>query len=201
MKGLEEFRMLQNAIGVEINKQLYFDKISEPTISESEPAIFNEALTSLSDDTGLHPLIPFFSYFISDELKKKSNSKPAMAEPSTASVDIGEGMVVKDNENEKNIKVSNTATTQDAASKISPQKGGKGTFQKNTVNVKNDKCRSRKKSIWKRKSQHIVGDQNNGKDLHRPSMANARKKSKFPSREEISRAREEKRRALKKQKI
>ncbi|XP_020579967.1 transcription initiation factor TFIID subunit 6 [Phalaenopsis equestris] len=58
--------------------QLYFDKISELTISKSESAIFKEALASLSNDSGLHPLIPYFSYFISDEVSRCLNDIPTL---------------------------------------------------------------------------------------------------------------------------
>ncbi|XP_020682335.1 transcription initiation factor TFIID subunit 6 isoform X1 [Dendrobium catenatum] len=53
--------------------QLYFDKITELTISKSESALFKEALASLSTDSGLHPLVPYFSYFIADEVSRSLN--------------------------------------------------------------------------------------------------------------------------------
>lgn len=48
--------------------QMYFDKIAELTMSRSETSVFREALVSLSRDSGLHPLVPYFSYFIADEV-------------------------------------------------------------------------------------------------------------------------------------
>ena len=51
--------------------QMYFDKIAELTMSRSDTPLFKEALVSLAKDSGLHPLVPYFSYFIADLLQKK----------------------------------------------------------------------------------------------------------------------------------
>lgn len=48
--------------------QLYFDKVAELTLSESESVLFKEALVSLATDSGLHPLVPYFTCFIADEV-------------------------------------------------------------------------------------------------------------------------------------
>ncbi|KAL2938746.1 Transcription initiation factor TFIID subunit 6 [Bienertia sinuspersici] len=48
--------------------QLYFDKITELTIRGSETVLFKEALVSLATDAGLHPLVPYFTCFIADEV-------------------------------------------------------------------------------------------------------------------------------------
>jgi len=48
--------------------QMYFDKIAELTMSRSDTPLFKEALVSLAKDSGLHPLVPYFSYFIADEV-------------------------------------------------------------------------------------------------------------------------------------
>jgi len=48
--------------------QLYFDKVTELTLSESDSALFKEALVSLATDSGLHPLVPYFTCFIADEV-------------------------------------------------------------------------------------------------------------------------------------
>ncbi|GER32871.1 transcription initiation factor TFIID subunit 6 [Striga asiatica] len=48
--------------------QLYFEKITELTVSRSESPLFKEALVSLATDSGIHPLVPYFTYFIADEL-------------------------------------------------------------------------------------------------------------------------------------
>jgi hypothetical protein len=48
--------------------QLYFDKITDLTVRRSDSVLFKEALVSLATDSGLHPLIPYFTYFIADEV-------------------------------------------------------------------------------------------------------------------------------------
>ncbi|XP_026438420.1 transcription initiation factor TFIID subunit 6-like isoform X1 [Papaver somniferum] len=59
--------------------QLYFDKITELTVSKSNSILFKEALVSLATDSGLHPLVPYFTYFIADEVTKSlSNDFPLL---------------------------------------------------------------------------------------------------------------------------
>ncbi|XVE72484.1 hypothetical protein DITRI_Ditri11bG0042700 [Diplodiscus trichospermus] len=53
--------------------QLYFDKITELTVRKSDSALFKEALVSLATDSGLHPLVPYFTYFIADEVSRGLN--------------------------------------------------------------------------------------------------------------------------------
>lgn len=48
--------------------QLYFEKITELTVSSSTSMLFKEALVSLATDSGLHPLVPYFTYFIAEEV-------------------------------------------------------------------------------------------------------------------------------------
>ncbi|RYR60087.1 hypothetical protein Ahy_A04g017182 isoform A [Arachis hypogaea] len=48
--------------------QLYFDKVTELTLTQSESVLFKEALVSLATDSGLHPLVPYFTCFIADEV-------------------------------------------------------------------------------------------------------------------------------------
>ncbi|KAE8075588.1 hypothetical protein FH972_014286 [Carpinus fangiana] len=48
--------------------QLYFDKITDLTMSRSDSVLFKQALASLATDSGLHPLVPYFTYFIADEV-------------------------------------------------------------------------------------------------------------------------------------
>lgn len=48
--------------------QLYFEKITELTVGRSSSLLFKEALVSLATDSGLHPLVPYFTYFIADEV-------------------------------------------------------------------------------------------------------------------------------------
>ncbi|XP_077238315.1 TATA BOX ASSOCIATED FACTOR II 59 [Tasmannia lanceolata] len=53
--------------------QLYFDKITELTVSRSDSVLFKEALVSLATDSGLHPLVPYFTYFVADEVTRSLN--------------------------------------------------------------------------------------------------------------------------------
>ncbi|KAE8733998.1 Transcription initiation factor TFIID subunit 6 [Hibiscus syriacus] len=56
--------------------QLYFDEIVESTMNRSLSILFKQALLSLATDSGLHPLVPYFTYFIADEVVlKKLRSK------------------------------------------------------------------------------------------------------------------------------
>ncbi|KVH93169.1 Armadillo-type fold [Cynara cardunculus var. scolymus] len=48
--------------------QLYFNKITELAVSMPDTVLFKEALMSLATDSGLHPLVPYFTCFIEDEL-------------------------------------------------------------------------------------------------------------------------------------
>ncbi|KAL5226287.1 hypothetical protein ABZP36_014552 [Zizania latifolia] len=58
--------------------QMYFDKIAELTMSRSETSVFKEALVSLSRDSGLHPLVPYFSYFVADEVTRSLSDLPVL---------------------------------------------------------------------------------------------------------------------------
>ncbi|GAV62413.1 TAF domain-containing protein/DUF1546 domain-containing protein [Cephalotus follicularis] len=53
--------------------QLYFDKITELALSRSDTVLFKQALLSLATDSGLHPLVPYFTYFIADEVSRGLN--------------------------------------------------------------------------------------------------------------------------------
>ncbi|XP_074365535.1 transcription initiation factor TFIID subunit 6 [Apium graveolens] len=50
--------------------QLYFNKITELTLSRTDVVLFKEALVSLATDSGLHPLVPYFTCFIADEVAR-----------------------------------------------------------------------------------------------------------------------------------
>ncbi|XP_038888295.1 transcription initiation factor TFIID subunit 6-like isoform X2 [Benincasa hispida] len=50
--------------------QLYFDKITELVVSRSSSVLFKKALASLATDSGLHPLVPYFTCFIADEVAR-----------------------------------------------------------------------------------------------------------------------------------
>ncbi|URE18076.1 transcription initiation factor TFIID subunit [Musa troglodytarum] len=58
--------------------QLYFDKITELTVTRPESILFKEALVSLAADSGIHPLVPYFSYFIADEVARSLNDLPIL---------------------------------------------------------------------------------------------------------------------------
>ncbi|XP_010913968.1 transcription initiation factor TFIID subunit 6 [Elaeis guineensis] len=58
--------------------QLYFDKITALIVSRSDSILFKEALESLATDSGLHPLVPYFSYFIADEISRSLNDLPLL---------------------------------------------------------------------------------------------------------------------------
>ncbi|XP_052177994.1 transcription initiation factor TFIID subunit 6 isoform X3 [Diospyros lotus] len=53
--------------------QLYFDKITELAVSRSDSALFKEALVSLATDSGIHPLVPYFTCFVADEVSRGLN--------------------------------------------------------------------------------------------------------------------------------
>ncbi|XP_075522986.1 LOW QUALITY PROTEIN: transcription initiation factor TFIID subunit 6-like [Primulina tabacum] len=54
--------------------QLYFEKISELTVTRSDSTLFKEALVSLATDSGLHPLVPYFTFFVADEVSRNLNN-------------------------------------------------------------------------------------------------------------------------------
>ncbi|KAJ1279263.1 hypothetical protein BS78_04G142300 [Paspalum vaginatum] len=58
--------------------QMYFDKIAELTMSRSDTSLFKEALVSLAKDSGLHPLVPYFSYFVADEVTRSLGDLPVL---------------------------------------------------------------------------------------------------------------------------
>ncbi|KAK9268783.1 hypothetical protein L1049_000546 [Liquidambar formosana] len=58
--------------------QLYFDKITELTVSRHDSVLFKEALVILATDSGLHPLVPYFTYFIADEVARNLNDFPLL---------------------------------------------------------------------------------------------------------------------------
>ncbi|XP_024980056.1 transcription initiation factor TFIID subunit 6 isoform X1 [Cynara cardunculus var. scolymus] len=53
--------------------QLYFNKITELAVSMPDTVLFKEALMSLATDSGLHPLVPYFTCFIEDEVSRGLN--------------------------------------------------------------------------------------------------------------------------------
>ncbi|KAL2944853.1 Transcription initiation factor TFIID subunit 6 [Bienertia sinuspersici] len=53
--------------------QLYFDKVIELTTRKFDTVLFKETLRSLATDAGIHPLIPYFTCFIADEVSRNLN--------------------------------------------------------------------------------------------------------------------------------
>ncbi|PWA56816.1 TATA BOX ASSOCIATED FACTOR II 59 [Artemisia annua] len=53
--------------------QLYFNKITELAVSMPDSILFKEALGSLATDSGIHPLVPYFTLFIEDEVSRGLN--------------------------------------------------------------------------------------------------------------------------------
>ncbi|KAL3632703.1 Transcription initiation factor TFIID subunit 6 [Castilleja foliolosa] len=58
--------------------QLYFEKITELTLSKSESPLFKAALVSLATDSGIHPLVPYFTFFVADEVARNLNNFPLL---------------------------------------------------------------------------------------------------------------------------
>ncbi|KAE9591191.1 putative transcription factor Hap3/NF-YB family [Lupinus albus] len=48
--------------------QLYYDKITELVLKKPGSIPFRRALVSLATDSGLHPLVPYLSRFVADEV-------------------------------------------------------------------------------------------------------------------------------------
>ncbi|XP_024178328.1 transcription initiation factor TFIID subunit 6 isoform X3 [Rosa chinensis] len=58
--------------------QLYFDKITELVVSRSDVILLKKALLSLATDSGLHPLVPYFTCFIADEVSRGLSDFPLL---------------------------------------------------------------------------------------------------------------------------
>nr|XP_043626308.1 transcription initiation factor TFIID subunit 6-like isoform X2 [Erigeron canadensis] len=54
--------------------QLYLTKITELALNMPDSVLFKEALMSLATDSGLHPLVPYFTCFIEDEVSLGLNN-------------------------------------------------------------------------------------------------------------------------------
>ncbi|WVY94006.1 hypothetical protein V8G54_033094 [Vigna mungo] len=50
--------------------QLYYEKITDLTLNKSGSIPFRRALVSLATDSGLHPLVPYFTCFVADEVAR-----------------------------------------------------------------------------------------------------------------------------------
>uniref|UniRef100_F4HVA6-2 Isoform 2 of Transcription initiation factor TFIID subunit 6b n=1 Tax=Arabidopsis thaliana TaxID=3702 RepID=F4HVA6-2 len=58
--------------------QIYFDKVTEWALTQSGSTLFRQALASLEIDPGLHPLVPFFTSFIAEEIVKNMDNYPIL---------------------------------------------------------------------------------------------------------------------------
>ncbi|KFK35524.1 hypothetical protein AALP_AA4G002000 [Arabis alpina] len=58
--------------------QLYYDKVTEWTLTLPASTLFRQALASLDTDPGLHPLVPFFTSFIAEEIVKNMDNHPIL---------------------------------------------------------------------------------------------------------------------------
>ncbi|XP_065877429.1 transcription initiation factor TFIID subunit 6-like isoform X2 [Euphorbia lathyris] len=58
--------------------KLYFHKIAELTLKKSDSKLFKQALVSLASDSGLHRLLPYFTYLIADEVSQNLNNFPIL---------------------------------------------------------------------------------------------------------------------------
>ncbi|KAL1221511.1 Transcription initiation factor TFIID subunit 6b [Cardamine amara subsp. amara] len=54
--------------------QVYFDKVTEWALTLSGSTLFRRALSSLKTDPGLHPLAPFFTSFIAEEIVRNMDN-------------------------------------------------------------------------------------------------------------------------------
>nr|GMC49827.1 transcription initiation factor TFIID subunit 6-like [Ipomoea batatas] len=58
--------------------QLYYEKITDLAVNRSNSVLLKEALVSLATDSGLHPLVPYFTFFIADEVSRNLNNFPLL---------------------------------------------------------------------------------------------------------------------------
>jgi hypothetical protein len=61
-----------------LSMQIYFDKVTEWALTQSGSTLFRQALASLEIDPGLHPLVPFFTSFIAEEIVKNMDNYPIL---------------------------------------------------------------------------------------------------------------------------
>lgn len=67
-RGIEIKPIVKHVLSKEL--QLYFEKVTE-AIRGADEAARQNALASLKSDPGIHPLLPYFSQFVSDEVRRR----------------------------------------------------------------------------------------------------------------------------------
>ncbi|EFJ13670.1 hypothetical protein SELMODRAFT_234732 [Selaginella moellendorffii] len=58
--------------------QLYFEKITELIVTGADDVLLKDVFASLATDSGLHPLVPYFTQFIADEVTRGLNDLPLL---------------------------------------------------------------------------------------------------------------------------
>lgn len=58
--------------------QLYFEKITELVVTGADTQLLRDAFVSLATDSGLHPLVPYFTQFVADEVTRSLDDFPLL---------------------------------------------------------------------------------------------------------------------------
>lgn len=58
--------------------QLYFEKITELIVAGSDTLLLRDAFLSVATDSGLHPLVPYFTQFVADEVTRGLEDFPLL---------------------------------------------------------------------------------------------------------------------------
>lgn len=58
--------------------QLYFEKMTELVVTGADTQLLRDALVSLATDSGLHPLVPYFTQFVADEVTRSLDDFPLL---------------------------------------------------------------------------------------------------------------------------
>ncbi|PKA48872.1 ribosomal RNA methyltransferase Nop2 [Apostasia shenzhenica] len=152
---------------------------------------------SLEKARRFYPHVNNMDGFFVAKLKKKSNSKPAKPEPSKLSEEAEEE-TVENAKRDQNMPNEPKESTQKLSNKGMKKLNERARNYEKGLNRKHKKFKL-KKSVSKQNGGTVDLSQNNENKM--PATTVNLKKRKFPSRAEISRAREEKRRALREPKV